>query len=1043
MDHLYFIKPLQRKIFWLVVAMSLTLGYVPAQVSAADDQSMDADDQSTTSESTDADQSMDADDQSTTSEPVDSLVIQPSTEDGGELGESTIVGSQSPSRIIVEEVIVTSTKRATSLQTTPVAVSAFTQDDLDREKTLDITNIADLVPNLQIGKSPSDSGVAIAIRGISSNNYTELGDPTVGIHVDGVFTPRPQAAHALLHDSERIEINRGPQGTLFGRNSTAGSINIITARPSFDAYKGNFELDAGSWNHYTAKGWVNLPFDDGFAMRFSFLYDISDGHLNQLPDNYDFAWDANNDGDFEDEFDLAPDGIPNNDQRRARNISGKDQYGGTDRYAVRLNSRLATSDTYSWLFTIDYFKDSSAGGVSLKDCEKAEGTFFECDHDQWDVRINTPGELDFRLLTYRTEFSIDVTDNFRMDIRAAASNQTRRQVYDSDGGAFADPDHPAYGLDVEEGNSAVSAALTKRYGEDNDVRHTIVGGPDGDNQYILDTIGFPLSTLEPWTDLSLITRASNYNSQVYEWQFSSIADPDNSFEWITGLFYMREDNAIQFDVDSAFIGPSKRLLAQSFVQPNRDVRSYAVFTQFDVPFSERFKMTFGLRWTRDEKADIGGQNYTTYNDVEAYTGNAGGFPVTDANGEPMTVDGKPIFIPRHAYDLVGIVPSADLQLYQSNDLAADHGTASPNFLQRVIDSVGGETLSRNTFSASWEQLTWKIGFDYAITEEVFMYGYVATGFKAGGFGDQVDVCGGKCKEAILNTFPYEPEENITYELGVKSTVFDTDHAGKMNLIATVFASNINNFQATVFGLITPANAILDDPGAVGPECDPAVNPTCDDVEVTNSVSNLLTYNVGESRSVGLELEFDWWNPWPNGHIFGWFTYLNAEILDLPASDGYYCLERAYLGLTPCPTSDPNIPDDVDTPNEDESRVINLAGNQLPWSPKYAFSLFIEHNFWLGDSGIKFNPYWSVHWSDEYFFTFNNYNDGPLHSGQPAYWSTNLSLRFIDDARKWRFEIYAHNLTNERIRFWQDNGPGYVRSSFASPRNYGMKLAWGF
>ena len=132
------------------------------------------------------------------------------------------------------EVVVTATKKRTSLMTTPVAVSAFNQEQLSRDGVQDVRDLGALVPNMQIGFSPSDSGVQITVRGITSNNFTELGDPTVGIHVDGMYSPRPQSGMALLHDVERIEILRGPQGTLFGRNSTAGAINVITARPNVD-----------------------------------------------------------------------------------------------------------------------------------------------------------------------------------------------------------------------------------------------------------------------------------------------------------------------------------------------------------------------------------------------------------------------------------------------------------------------------------------------------------------------------------------------------------------------------------------------------------------------------------------------------------------------------------------------------------------------------------------------------------------------------------------------------------------------------------------
>ncbi|MCA8838367.1 MAG: hypothetical protein K8963_11045, partial [Proteobacteria bacterium] len=112
-------------------------------------------------------------------------------------------------------------------------------------------------------------------------------------------------------------------------------------------------------------------------------------------------------------------------------------------------------------------------------------------------------------------------------------------------------------------------------------------------------------------------------------------------------------------------------------------------------------------------------------------------------------------------------------------------------------------------------------------------------------------------------------------------------------------------------------------------------------------------------------------------------------------------------------------------------------------PEVALSVFIEHNFRFGDSGIRFSPYLSAHWSDEYFFDINNFDEGPLHNGQLPYWNFSLNLRLIDDNRNWAVEVYAHNLTDERVRVWQDNGPGFVRSNFVKPRNYGLKVVWGF
>ena len=110
----------------------------------------------------------------------------------------------------VEEVIVTATKRETNLMETPLAVSVITQEQMALQGLSRISDLSSLVPNLVVGNSGEDSGVSIAIRGISSNNYTELGDPSVAIHVDGMYTPRAQAALALAHDIERIEVLRGP-----------------------------------------------------------------------------------------------------------------------------------------------------------------------------------------------------------------------------------------------------------------------------------------------------------------------------------------------------------------------------------------------------------------------------------------------------------------------------------------------------------------------------------------------------------------------------------------------------------------------------------------------------------------------------------------------------------------------------------------------------------------------------------------------------------------------------------------------------------------
>ena len=184
----------------------------------------------------------------------------------------------------LDEIIVTATKRETSLMETAVAVSAFGQESLDNQGVKNLLDLDDMVPNLQIGLSPTDSGVQVVVRGLTSNNFTEIGDPTVAMHFDGLYSPRPQAGMALMYDVERVEISRGPQGTLFGRNSTAGSVNVISARPNFDVAEGKIEVEVGKYSQRAIKGWYNMPVNNELALRASFLVDRADTWYNQTQD---------------------------------------------------------------------------------------------------------------------------------------------------------------------------------------------------------------------------------------------------------------------------------------------------------------------------------------------------------------------------------------------------------------------------------------------------------------------------------------------------------------------------------------------------------------------------------------------------------------------------------------------------------------------------------------------------------------------------------------------------------------------------------------
>jgi iron complex outermembrane receptor protein len=162
------------------------------------------------------------------------------------------------------EVIVTAQRSAAPESRTPVAMSVLTAAQLDQQGIDSPGAIADRLPNTYLQNSYD--GLRITMRGVSNADATEKGDPSAAYMVDGVYVARPQAQNASFYDVERIEVLRGPQGTLYGRNTTAGAVNVISKAP-----RPYFEADAnatiGSYGTRQLGGMVNVPVGDMLALR--------------------------------------------------------------------------------------------------------------------------------------------------------------------------------------------------------------------------------------------------------------------------------------------------------------------------------------------------------------------------------------------------------------------------------------------------------------------------------------------------------------------------------------------------------------------------------------------------------------------------------------------------------------------------------------------------------------------------------------------------------------------------------------------------------
>jgi iron complex outermembrane receptor protein len=177
-------------------------------------------------------------------------------------------------------VYVTATKRSTSLQKTPVAVTALNSAALDDNHVQTIQDVVNLVPGFSATGQGDHGVITMTMRGIGNDSAkTEYADPEVATFVDGIYSPRPEGATALLFDLEAIEVLRGPQGTLWGRNSTVGAVNMQTVKPEIGSNAGNFELGYGNYTRLGARGAFNIPISDTMALRVAVVHEQHDGYV--------------------------------------------------------------------------------------------------------------------------------------------------------------------------------------------------------------------------------------------------------------------------------------------------------------------------------------------------------------------------------------------------------------------------------------------------------------------------------------------------------------------------------------------------------------------------------------------------------------------------------------------------------------------------------------------------------------------------------------------------------------------------------------------
>jgi iron complex outermembrane receptor protein len=181
----------------------------------------------------------------------------------------------------LEEIIVTATRMGeTDLQDTPLAITAFTAEEINRMAVRDVRDLQIMTPGLTIAENTGSAQVYI--RGVGTNTAFTGSNPSTTVHVDGVYISNPIATFDNFLDVERVEVLRGPQGTLYGRNSVGGTINVISRKPSYEAMESKVQATFGDYDLRRLEGYLSGPVGDNFALGISAQWSEHDGYRENV-----------------------------------------------------------------------------------------------------------------------------------------------------------------------------------------------------------------------------------------------------------------------------------------------------------------------------------------------------------------------------------------------------------------------------------------------------------------------------------------------------------------------------------------------------------------------------------------------------------------------------------------------------------------------------------------------------------------------------------------------------------------------------------------
>ncbi|MFZ6750902.1 TonB-dependent receptor [Undibacterium sp. Ren11W] len=446
----------------------------------------------------------------------------------------------------IAEVFVTGTKRATSLQRTPVAITALNAAALEDAHVQTIQDVVNLVPGFSATAQGDHGVITMTMRGVGNDSAkTEYADPEVATFINGIYSPRPEGATALLFDLEGIEVLRGPQGTLWGRNATVGAVNMQTARPIIGETSGNIEGGMGNFNRLGVRGAFNVPVSDTMALRFAYINEKHDGYVDYqtLPSisiaSQQAAYAASNKGSLLGFQTMNPNLF----------VANGPKYGAQDQSAARISMLWKPTAAINWNLSYEKYTDRGTPGMNLMQTPR-DG------QKLWSALIDTAPAVERNSDSLRSRVDFAINDGMAMAYIAGYSKFSGSSRYDQDGGA------------------AVPTSFT-------------TGGSHQENN----------------------TVSSNYVNYSHELELQSTGKRDVDWllglYYAAETNDIRFDIPIMNGTQQGSVG-----WQGSFIQPKETVESSAAFGQATWNATESLHFTGGLRYTKDTRTNVGGNGYT-------------------------------------------------------------------------------------------------------------------------------------------------------------------------------------------------------------------------------------------------------------------------------------------------------------------------------------------------------------------------------------------------------------------------------------------------